>query len=41
MDEKNTEAIMSLILYGGDGKSSAMEAVWAAKEGDFAKASTQ
>ncbi len=38
MDEKNTEAIMSLILYGGDGKSSAMEAVWAAKEGDFAKA---
>ncbi|MCI5775463.1 MAG: PTS lactose/cellobiose transporter subunit IIA [Aerococcus sp.] len=26
---------MSLIIYGGDGKSSSMEAIQAAKDGDF------
>ena len=35
MDEKNIQAIMNLIIYGGDGKSSAMEAIHAAKEGNF------
>ena len=35
MDEKNIQAIMNLIIYGGDGKSSAMEAIQAAKEGNF------
>ena len=35
MDEKNIQAIMNLIIYGGDGKSSAMEAIHVAKEGNF------
>ena len=35
MDEKNIQAIMNLIIYGVDGKSSAMEAIHAAKEGNF------
>lgn len=35
MDEKNIQAIMNLIIYGGDGKSSAMEAIHTAKEGNF------
>ena len=35
MDEKNIQAIMNLIIYGGDGKSSAMEAIHATKEGNF------
>lgn len=35
MDEKNIQAIMNLVIYGGDGKSSAMEAIQAAKEGNF------
>lgn len=36
MNEQNLEAIMGLIIHGGDAKSSAMEALQAAKEGDFA-----
>jgi PTS system cellobiose-specific IIA component len=35
MDEKNLEAIMGLIMYGGNAKSDAMEAIAAAKQGDF------
>lgn len=35
MNEQNLEAIMGLIIHGGDAKSSAMEALQAAKEGDF------
>ena len=35
MDEKKVQAIMNLIIYCGDGKSSAMEAIHAAKEGNF------
>ncbi|KAF1302422.1 PTS lactose/cellobiose transporter subunit IIA [Enterococcus saccharolyticus] len=35
MDEKNLEAIMGLIMYGGNAKSDAMEAIAAAKSGDF------
>ena len=31
MDEKKVQAIMNLIIYGGDGKSSSVEA----KEGNF------
>lgn len=38
MDEKNLEMIMNLIMYSGDGKSHAMEAIQAAKAGDFALA---
>lgn len=35
MDEKNIQAIMSLVLFGGEGKSSSMEAIQAAKAGNF------
>lgn len=35
MDEKTLQAIMGLVMYGGDGKSSAIEAIQAAKKGDF------
>ena len=35
MDERNIEAIMHLITYGGAGRSCSMEAIRAAKEGDF------
>lgn len=36
MDEQqNLEAIMGLIIYGGNAKSDAMEAIQAAKAGDF------
>ena len=35
MDEKKVQAIMNLIIYGGDGKSSSVEAIQAAKEGNF------
>lgn len=35
MDEKNLQIIMELVMYGGDGKSNAMEAIQAAKEGNF------
>lgn len=38
MEEKNLEAIMGLIMHGGDGKSNAMEAIQAAKDGNFALA---
>lgn len=31
----NLEVIMELIMYGGDAKSNAMEAIQAAKVGDF------
>lgn len=34
-EEINLEVIMELIMYGGDAKSSAMEAIQAAKVGDF------
>ena len=35
MDEKNIQSIMNLIIYGGDGRSSAREAIQAAKKGYF------
>ncbi len=34
-DEKNLEAIMGLIVNGGNAKSDSMEAIQAAKEGNF------
>ncbi|AVQ35187.1 PTS lactose/cellobiose transporter subunit IIA [Staphylococcus kloosii] len=34
-ENKMTEQAMSLIAFGGDAKSSAMEAIYAAKKGDF------
>ncbi|MDG3374754.1 PTS lactose/cellobiose transporter subunit IIA [Vibrio parahaemolyticus] len=34
-DQQNLEAIMGLIMYGGNAKSDAMEAIAAAKQGDF------
>ncbi|MHC5249345.1 PTS lactose/cellobiose transporter subunit IIA [Enterococcus sp. HY326] len=34
-DQQNLEAIMGLIMYGGNAKSDAMEAIQAAKEGNF------
>ncbi|MDN6195585.1 MAG: PTS lactose/cellobiose transporter subunit IIA [Atopostipes suicloacalis] len=36
--EELLEMIMGLIMHGGDAKSSSMEAIYAAKEGDFDKA---
>ncbi|BDS82892.1 lichenan-specific phosphotransferase enzyme iia component (pts system lichenan-specific eiia component) (eiia-lic) (eiii-lic) [Streptococcus pneumoniae] len=38
MDESNLESVMGLIMYGGEAKSNAMEAIQAAKKGDFSKA---
>lgn len=35
---ENMEVIMQLIMYGGDAKSHAMEAIQLAKQGEFAKA---
>ncbi len=35
MDEQNLEAIMGLIMNAGNAKSDAMEAIQAAKDGDF------
>lgn len=35
MDDKNLEAIMGLIIHSGNAKSDAMEAIAAAKTGDF------
>lgn len=40
-DQQNLEAIMGLIVNGGDAKSSSMEALQAAKEGNFDKADTK
>lgn len=37
----NLEAIMGLIMYGGDAKGKAVEALQAAKEGDFNLANTK
>jgi len=34
-DQQNLEAVMGLIMYGGNAKSDAMEAIAAAKAGDF------
>lgn len=36
-DQKNLEAIMGLIMYGGNAKSDAMEAIAAAKKGNLRK----
>ncbi|KRM55419.1 PTS lactose/cellobiose transporter subunit IIA [Lacticaseibacillus sharpeae] len=36
--EQDLETIMGLIVNGGNAKSSAFEAIYAAKEGDFATA---
>src|SRR5690625_8009729 len=36
--EQLLETIMGLIMYGGDAKSSAMEAIYAAKSGQFDEA---
>jgi PTS system cellobiose-specific IIA component len=33
--QQNLEAVMGLIMYGGNAKSDAMEAIAAAKKGDF------
>lgn len=38
MEEKNLQAIMGLIMYGGNAKSDAMEAIQAAKKGEFGMA---
>ena len=35
MDDKTMQAIMGLIMYGGDAKSNAVEAIQAAKTSDF------
>ena len=35
MDEKKLQEIMELVMYGGGGKSYAIEAIQAAKQGDF------
>jgi PTS system cellobiose-specific IIA component len=34
-EQQSLEAIMGLIMYGGNAKSDAMEAIQAAKKGDF------
>ncbi|MDR0922070.1 MAG: PTS lactose/cellobiose transporter subunit IIA [Lactobacillales bacterium] len=34
-EQQNLEAIMGLIMHAGDAKSSAVEAIQAAKKGDF------
>ena len=34
-EQQNLEAIMGLIMYGGNARSDAMEAIQAAKKGDF------
>lgn len=39
MDESNLESVMGLIMYGGEAKSNAMEAIRAAKLSDFDLAS--
>ncbi|WP_326716825.1 PTS lactose/cellobiose transporter subunit IIA [Vagococcus jeotgali] len=38
MDDKNLEAIMGLIMNSGNAKSDSMEAIQAAKQGEFEKA---
>lgn len=38
MNEQTLETIMGLIIHSGNAKSDAMEAIAAAKTGDFAKA---
>lgn len=38
MDDKTMQAIMGLIMYGGDAKSNAVEAIQAAKTSDFSMA---
>ncbi|HLQ40659.1 MAG TPA: PTS lactose/cellobiose transporter subunit IIA [Tetragenococcus sp.] len=38
MEEKNLQASMGLIMHAGDAKSSAMEAIAAAKKGNFDEA---
>ena len=38
MNEENLEAIMGLIVHAGNAKSDAMEAIQAAKNGDFSEA---
>ena len=38
MDDAQMAVIMPLIMYGGEAKSSAVEAIRAAKTGDFEKA---
>ncbi|ALM58100.1 PTS lactose/cellobiose transporter subunit IIA [Staphylococcus equorum] len=40
-EEKNLEFAMSLITYSGDAKSSAMEAIFAAKKSAFDEAETK
>ncbi|MGX7197667.1 PTS lactose/cellobiose transporter subunit IIA [Enterococcus olivae] len=35
MEDENLEAIMGLIMHSGNAKSDAMEAIAAAKQGDF------
>lgn len=34
-EQKNLDVIMELIMYGGDARSCAMEAIQAAKDGNF------
>lgn len=36
--EKQEQIVFQMILHGGNGRSSAMEAILAAKQGDFSKA---
>lgn len=38
MEQENLEAVMGLIIHGGNAKSNAMEAIQDAKDGDFQQA---
>ncbi|MFU7515500.1 PTS lactose/cellobiose transporter subunit IIA [Clostridium sp. HCS.1] len=40
-EQMNLDVIMQLIMFGGDAKSNAMEAIQAAKAGDFELAKTK
>lgn len=40
-EQVNLQVIMELIMYGGDAKSNAMEAIQAAKDRDFELANTK
>lgn len=40
-EQMNLDVIMQLIMFGGDAKSNAMEAIQAAKTGDFELAKTK
>lgn len=41
MNQEQLESVMGLIIYSGNAKSDAMEAISAAKKGDFDEAATK